>query len=89
MRKLIICIVVGVMTLMLACGCGTDVEETSRETFAHYEVENIEVEDIQIEDIDVEDIQIDGCLDEEYIREVEYNSRQNVYHGDWQVGTGK
>ena len=88
MRKLIICIVVGVMALMLACGCGTDVEETSGET-VNYEVENIKVEEIRIEDIDVEDIQIDGCLDEEYIREVEYNSRQNVYHGNWQVGTGK
>lgn len=87
MKKLVIGMV-GVMALVMFTACGTDVEETSRETVNH-EVESIKVEEIQIEDIDVEDIQIDGCLDEEYIREVEYNSRQNVYHGNWQVETGK
>lgn len=87
MKKLVIGII-GVMALVMFTSCGTDVEETTMETFAHYEVENIEVENIEVENIEVEDIQIEGCLDEEYLREVEYNSRQNVYHGDWQV-TGK
>lgn len=82
MKKLIV--LIGVLTmLVITTACGSE-ESTETEDLTLSDPNgSILIENIEVEDIEVEDIQIEGCQDPEYLRELEYNSRENVYHGDW------
>lgn len=90
MKKIIITILAGIMVTMLVTGCGEDKKTTKDDDVNEIVVHEINVETIHVEEIIVEDIIVEETIteetiveskyfDDEFEKELEYNSQSNVY----------
>lgn len=77
MKKMVTMMVIGIMAMSMTA-CGEEAKEPKvDETFAHYEVEETIVEETIVEETIVETET--PWVSKEYLEELEYNSRKNVY----------
>lgn len=84
MKRSIIVLAMGMIFVLGGCGDrSVTPKQISPEGTETIEVETIEVEEIQVEPIKVQtfDNSTTGWVSDDYKKELEYNSKKNVYFG--------